>query len=776
MKRPVAFVIPWFGEELKGGAEQLTWQVATRLAARGYPVEVLTTCCHAFLEDWETNHYREGRHEDHGVVVRRFRVDKRDRRAFGDVNTRMLAIPHGHLKPGVVPVTETEAKIFVNDNINSTALLNHLKRNQNSYQAVVFIPYLYGPILNGLSLIPHKAFLQPCLHDEVYAYLPPVAEIFYSAAGILYNSEGESHLASRLFGPSIIPKSIIVGSGIETGYQATAQLPACIGDLELDTTRFVLYLGRRDATKNVDFLIQAYHLFKRRYPQTILKLILAGPGECSYHAPESGIVDFGLVAETDKLALLKHCAALFQPSQNESFSRVMLESWFFERPVAAHKTCLSTAIAVETAQGGWLADTVEEWADLFAGVDRSEPDELNRLGSNGSGYAKDYGDWDSVIDRYEAVFGLQESVAVTKPGRKKKLMEIHQMTPGFDSGDAITNQTILLRNHLRRMGYRSDIYVLFMDLNMADEAEIFKPNYFNKKAGLIYHHSIGSDLTQHAIRHSSPKCLVYHNITPAEFVRPYDPAFAKLLEDGRTELPRLAQYFPLSVGDSAFNAAELYETGFQGVGVLPICVDPLKWSHAPDADLMASLQDGKSNLLFVGRISPNKCQDYLVETFYHYLTMDPNARLILVGKVLPGDTFFDKVAATIHRLGLSDCVLITDKVTESQLHAYYRTAHLYWSMSEHEGFGVPLIEAMWFDIPVLAYAVTAVPETMDAGGLLINSKQDLAKVAALAKLCVHDEDLRRKILIAQRKRRNDFLPDAVLPSLEDIAQKMEALL
>ncbi len=624
--------MPWFGAQLKGGAEQLAWQVATRLAARGHRIEVLTTCCKSFLENWETNHYRPGRYREAGVVIHRFKVDRRNSRAFSDVNTRMLAIPRQHLKYGVCPVAADDSRIFVDENINSTALLNHLEQNRESYQTVVFVPYLYGPILKGLARIAGQVFLQPCLQDEIYAYLPQVERIFQKATGILYNSEGESELASRLFGPSIIPKGTVVGSGIEISSD-------------------------------------------------------------------------------------------------------------------------------------------------FALLDDAKPEDLRRLGQSVCVYAKEYGDWEQVIDRYEAILGLKEATRTSKPiALRKKLREIHQMTPGFDSGDAITNQTILLRNRLRDLGYQSHIYTLYRNQKLAAEAKIYEQNRFPKDVGLIYHHSIGSDLTQPAINHAFPKCLVYHNITPAEFFRPYDLAVAGFLEKGRAELPRLSRHFPLSAGVSAFNSAELSEAGFDPPEVLPICVDPAKWSVAPDAELMDNLQDGRVNLLFVGRISPNKCQDHLVESFYHYLTMDPDARLILVGKVLPDDAYFDKVASTIHRLGLTESVVITDQVTESQLHAYYRTAHLYWSMSEHEGFGVPLIEAMWFDIPVLAYAVTAVPETMNGAGILFTSKKDLESVAALAKLCVRDAELRRTILRAQRKRRNAFIPKVVFSRLEDWVRKMEAML
>ena len=116
------------------------------------------------------------------------------------------------------------------------------------------------------------------------------------------------------------------------------------------------------------------------------------------------------------------------------------------------------------------------------------------------------------------------------------------------------------------------------------------------------------------------------------------------------------------------------------------------------------------------------------------------------------------------------------KVDDSHLHAFFRTAHLYWSMSEHEGFGVPLIEAMWFDIPVLAYKSTAVTETLGQAGILFNDKQDLAKVAALAKLCVHDDQLKVTILQAQQNRRLDFLPKVIFPIIDSLVQQLESQL
>jgi glycosyltransferase involved in cell wall biosynthesis len=229
----------------------------------------------------------------------------------------------------------------------------------------------------------------------------------------------------------------------------------------------------------------------------------------------------------------------------------------------------------------------------------------------------------------------------------------------------------------------------------------------------------------------------------------------------------------MSVGDSAYNVSELQQFGFQNSSVLPICIDPDKWNQFPDVELMTNLQDGRANIIFVGRVFPNKCQHHLINAFYHYLHFDPDARLIIVGELLPGDTYSELVFQHIEELGLTDYIIVTGKVSDKELQAYYRTSHLYWSMSEHEGFGVPLIEAMWFDIPVLAYKSSAVPETLDKAGVIFTTKDDLDQVAALAKLCVRDNQLRKKILTAQRRRRLEFLPQVISLKIKELANRLE---
>ena len=769
--KPIAIVTPWFGRELKGGAEQLALQLSTRLAARGHKIEVLTTCCRSFLDDWGTNHLNSGKSFEKGVIIRRFKVKKRLKGRFSDVNKQMLAADPRQLKPGTNPFSTDFSFTFVRENINSQGLLKYLKSHINKYQLFIFTPYLYGPTLVGLPLVAEKAFLLPCLHNEVYAYLPEVARIFQRANKILYNSEGEAHLAASLYGPGIILKSTVVGVGIEADQMDTGQSTDRCRLSRISEARFVLYLGRRDPTKNVDLLVRAYDRFKNHDPLSTLKLVLAGPGECHYDISVSGVIDLGLVSEAEKQILLVNCLALFQPSRNESFSRVVMEAWFHGRPVVVHRECLAIAMVVKSANGGWLAQSEKDWTQMFALVDHMERAALEDTGSKGRIYAENHAVWDKVIDRYEQVLGLSRQ---QKQKRKKsrKLKEIHQMAPSFTYGDAISNQAILIRNYLQDLGYKSNIYVQFRNTNLKKLAKVFEPKSIPKNAGLIYHHSIGSDLTPHAIAHPGPKYLMYHNITPAELVKSFDPVLARRLERGRSDLQKLSLHFPLTVGDSYFNSRELEAFGFQNPGVLPICVDPDKWNREHDVELMENLQDGKSNLLFVGRLSPSKCQHELIEAFYHYLTMDVDARLIMVGEYSAGDPYYEHTVNSIERLGLGKQILLPGKVSDSQLQSYYRTAHLLWSMSEHEGFGVPMVEAMWFDVPVLAYKKAAVPETLGKAGFMFTCKDDLVSVAAVAKLLVKDVALRAKVLTAQSVRRMDFIPEKIYPKLERMIEKL----
>lgn len=775
MTRPVALVTSWYGRELKGGAEQLAWQVATRLARRGLKVEVLTTCCRSFLEDWSQNHLPSGAEIEEGVLVRRFPVDRRAGGEFAAANNFVLSIPRHNLLPGVSPFTCGTDEAFIYENIKSKKLLRFIEKRKEDYHAFIFLPYLYGPILNGLPLVADKAYLQPCLHDEAYAYLPRVEELFRTAKGILYNSDGEARLARRLYGPGISGKEVVVGVGVETTECSSADI-VTVGPLRMGQDRFVLCLGRRDVHKNTLFLAEAFALFRKQHPDSLLKLALAGPGEGSFGHVDSDIVDLGLVSEEEKDVLLAHCLALFHPSENESYSRVIMESWFHERPVAAHRNCLATAIAVQKADGGWLAGNSTEWVELFAEVDRASEDNLHAFGCRGREYAEQYAVWDRVIDNYEEVLGLRvQSIPPCSNVTCGRLKAVHQLLAGFAFGDAISNQAVLVRDYLRAQGYSSEIYAESVAPDATRAVVKFAPGLIGADAGLIYHHSIGCGLTDFLVGFQGRRCLIYHNITPPQMVAEHEPELARLLQQGLDDLPRLAGLFPVCAGVSAFNAGELTQNGFHDPEVMPICVDPAKWNISTPAHRMFELQDGRTNIIFVGRIVANKCQHDLIQAFSLYRRFNPASRLILIGGYDPASSYFQYLEKFIIDCGLGGDVFFAGKVDDHHLHAYYRTAHLYWSMSEHEGFGVPFIEAMWFDVPVLAFKSSAIPETLGRAGVLFNSKDSLLEVAALAHLLVSNASFQTMVLAAQQERRQDFLPERVLPILDNLLLRMQAV-
>ena len=795
----LAVVTPWFGAGLHGGAERQAREIALRLAARGHPTEVLTTCCRSFADDWSTNQHPPGTFDEDGLVVRRFPVDARDPVAFDAANARLLAAGPEDLRPGVSPVADEDARAFVEHNLNSAALLEHLRAEGRRFRALLFIPYLYGTTLRGLPLVAERALLQPCLHEEAYALLPEAAAIFRAARRVLFNSAGERELALRLYGPGIHTRSLVVGEGVET--HATEDGEADALPAELRGARFVLCLGRRDPAKNTDLLLSAYRRFRAGHAADDLRLVIAGPGagEFAGGASARGVLDLGVVGERTKAALLGHALALFQPSRNESFSRALMESWLAARPVAAHRDCLATALAVQSARGGWLAAAEEEWAELFATVSAAPREQLDELGRRGRDYAREHADWDRVIDRYEAALSELDGENITvgaEPGndevgtmndelkdpsslhrssfRLHRFRAVHQLLPDFVFGDAISNQALAIRAHLRAAGYDSDIFAKRREARVAAEARPVDEGGIGAGAGLIYHHSIGSEVTAGAVAHAGPKCLVYHNITPAEFFVSYRPGFAWLLETGRATLPRLARHFPCSVGDSPFNAAELARCGFRAPGVLPIIVSPDKWNVAPDERTARRLRDGRTNILFVGRVAPNKRHDRLVRVFAEYARLDPGARLVIAGEGRVSDPYFQHLLRLVGRLRLRGRVIITGQITDAELMACYHAAHLYLSPSEHEGFGVPLVEAMWFDVPVLAARAAAVPDTLAGAGLLFDPAADLREVARLAKLLARggDAGLRRRVVAAQRTRRESFTPSSVRPALEELLRRM----
>lgn len=327
---------------------------------------------------------------------------------------------------------------------------------------------------------------------------------------------------------------------------------------------------------------------------------------------------------------------------------------------------------------------------------------------------------------------------------------IDQVLATLGYGDAIGNEVLGIQRALAAAGYDSRIYVQTADPRVEHLTEDYRDliDDSHPERILIHHFSLGSRASRVAFALPERMMLVYHNITPPHYFADVNVALLQQCWDGRRELQAWAPRCDLAVGDSAFNQAELDDLGFPRTGVLPVVPDFNHLDVPPDRSLAGQFDDDATNILFVGRLIPNKKIEDLVRTFGVYRRRyEPRARLLVVGSHSGFEEYHASIATLVRDLRLSGVHLL-DHVTNEQLTALYDVADLFLSASEHEGFCVPLVEAFWKRIPVVAFAATAVPATMDGGGVLYDRK-DPRHVASIINAVLSDPGLEDEVLRAQ---------------------------
>jgi L-malate glycosyltransferase len=347
-------------------------------------------------------------------------------------------------------------------------------------------------------------------------------------------------------------------------------------------------------------------------------------------------------------------------------------------------------------------------------------------------------------------------------------VRIDQWVPALHRGDAIGDSARLMRDAFRSWGHQADVYALELDEDLHGDGRPWS----SWKAGaerdaVILHYALPSPLTAALSAHRGRRALIHHNITPPEFFAGYDEEMVRICTLGRAELGTLKGHVDLALGDSEFNRQELEAAGFARTGVLPIYLDFARYREEPGPVLARDLADGRTNVLFVGRLVPNKRHDDLIRlAAYWKRYISPDVRLVLVGKPPRRQGYLDALQSLLYEQGLTPWdVVFTGHLDHRDLLACYRTAHVFVSMSEHEGFGVPLVESMLLDVPVLAYRAGAVPGTLGGAGVLFDEKR-LAEVAEMASLLAADGPLRVAVLRSQARRREDFAPRAVEAALK----------
>jgi glycosyltransferase involved in cell wall biosynthesis len=755
----IAFICPWYGKDIPGGAEAECRRTVENLQQRGLAVEVWTTCVRDFEGDWSLNYYRPGEYRVEGIAVKRFAVSRRNGELFSRLNQRIMA---GEALP------REEEKLFLEHMINSPGLYQHLQR-QGPHYLLVFIPYLFSTTYFGSRIHPERSFIIPCLHDEGYARLAVLREAYGQVKGLVFHTRAEQQLGRELFN---LPENsaFLLGEGIDT-------------DLTPEPGRFrlkyhlqdpyLLYAGRRDAGKNTPLLMNYFALYKKRFPSP-LRLVLIGnlPVRIPVERRED-ILDFGFVPRQDKIDAYGGASLFCQPSVMESFSIVIMEAWLCGAPVLVNTHCPVTVEHCQRSQGGlYFGDYLEFEACLQEILDH--PDRAKALADNGRHYVLENFHWDRVTEKFIRLFEtawqalsqssaieLQETPMEKSPSAPAKTA-IHQMLPDFSYGDAIGNDVLGIQKVLRGWGLDSEIYAQHVHPKLAGAArpywEYQEVSGFNRL--LIFHFSIGSEVSEFVRRLPDRKILLYHNITPPHFFRGINPEVERRCALGIEELKLLAPYFDLALGVSEYNRQELEKAGFKNTGVLPIFLDFKEYYLALEETLKKDLTDGRINVLHVGRIAPQKKIEDLIRVFYLFQKRHrPDSRLILVGTDSGMRNYGRALRKMAEELGLKEKVTFAGFATFRELVTYYSLAQAYLCLSEHEGFCVPLMESMFFGLPVIAYLTGGISETLGGAGIGLKEK-NWEEIAETLALVIEDPAFREQIIAGQKERLQDLSLEA----------------
>ncbi|MET1002164.1 MAG: glycosyltransferase family 4 protein [Acidimicrobiia bacterium] len=348
------------------------------------------------------------------------------------------------------------------------------------------------------------------------------------------------------------------------------------------------------------------------------------------------------------------------------------------------------------------------------------------------------------------------------------MARVHQFVPTFEPG-AVGAHMRAARGVLRDAGYESEIFAAEVHPAFSSEGAMAYGDYGRRVAAraddrLVYHLAIGSPVADFVGARQEPLIVDHHNLTPLRYLAGWEPVAAGGVLWGRRQLDKLAPRAALGIGDSTFNADELVDAGYPRTTVVPILLEPVA-STDPDPALATRLAAGTTGArwLFVGRLAPNKAQHDVVKAFAAYRRFhDPGAHLDLVGgssSVL----YTTALRCFVADLGLDAAVNLAGGVSASELAAYYEAADVFVVLSEHEGFCVPVLEAMQHRVPVVAYGAAAVPETLANAGLVLDVKDPCTVAAGVARV-VRDDALRAQLIAAGTQRRRDFDLDHTGPA------------
>jgi L-malate glycosyltransferase len=330
---------------------------------------------------------------------------------------------------------------------------------------------------------------------------------------------------------------------------------------------------------------------------------------------------------------------------------------------------------------------------------------------------------------------------------------VHQLVHTLSYGDAISGEVLALQRCFRALGAESEIYALNVHpayKKIARNAASF-PAHFKGRA--LLHYSLGSPLNDlYRGLNGARRAMIYHNLTPPRWFHGVNPRIVSDLEHGVRELPELCRVTETLIADSSFNAGELKALGFNAL-VLNLAIDEEKWKVESNSGIGTLLRSNPGiHLLHVGRLAPNKCVEDIIKVFYFlHRYVQEQSKLWLVGIDIDTELYSFALKRLVHELDLQSAVQFVGGRADSELKAFYEASTAYLCMSEHEGFCLPLVEAMYFGLPTFAFASSAVPDTMGSGGVLLKEKRH-AEIAELIGRVSTDAALRESLVRAGKER------------------------
>lgn len=343
-------------------------------------------------------------------------------------------------------------------------------------------------------------------------------------------------------------------------------------------------------------------------------------------------------------------------------------------------------------------------------------------------------------------------------------MRIVQLMPTLSYGDAVGNDALAIHDTLKRNGYNTCIYAENIDKRI-DKSIVKKASELKrleKNDLILYHFSTGSKLNAELRNYPCKVVMRYHNITPYNFFEGYSSVLSELCWQGREQLKALRNDMEYCIADSEFNKRDLEKLGFKcKIEVLPILIPLSGYNKESDKNVIRRYKsDEYINILFTGRIAPNKRQENVISAFHMYQKYyNPKSRLFIVGSYDGMSKYYNRLKRYVEELHVKN-VYFTGHIKFDAILAYYQLADLFLCMSEHEGFCVPLVEAMFFEIPIVAYNSTAIGGTLGGAGVLLKEKNPL-ETAGMIDYIINHPNLREGMVQKGKERLKDFEHDKI---------------